>query len=104
MDVPVTITTLQVKAFARSPFDNQLFWFRVTFLKSHHLQNFRHYGNQNGHNLEGCIKGKIQAEKSKSKISVYLPGHVTAVELYTLCLYKIMKNTVVKTRLVQITT
>ena len=104
MDVPVTITTLQVKVFVWSPFDNQLFWFRDTFLQSHQLQNFRHYGDQNGHNLEGCIKWKIQAEKSKSKISVYLPGHVTALELYTLCLCKIMKNTASKTRLVQITT
>ena len=79
-------------------------WFRETFLKSHQLQNFRHYGDQNGHNLEGCIKRKIQAEKSRSKISVYLPGHVTAVELYRLCLDNIMKITAVKTRLVQITT
>ena len=72
MDVPVTITTLQVKVFVWSPFDNQLFWFRDTFLQSHQLQNFRHYGDQNGHNLEGCIKWKIQAEKSKSKINLCL--------------------------------
>lgn len=88
----------QVKVFAQSTLGLE------RLLKSHQLQNFRHYGDQNGHNMEGCIKRKIQAEKSRSKISVYLPGHVTAVELYRLCLYNIMKITAVKTRLVQITT
>ena len=47
--------TLQVKVLARSPFSNQLFWFREAFYKSsRQLQNFRRHGDQNGGNLEGC--------------------------------------------------
>ena len=47
--------TLQVKVFTRSPFGNQLFWFRETFLQIKlPAPKFRCHRNQNGQNLEDC--------------------------------------------------
>ena len=48
-------STLQVKVFAWSPFGNQLFWFRETFLqiKSPAPKFKAPHGDQNGPNLEG---------------------------------------------------
>ena len=49
------ISTLQVKFFAWSPFGNQLFWFRETFLqiKIAAPKLAPWHGDQNGRNLEG---------------------------------------------------
>ena len=59
--------TLQVKVFAWSPFGNQLFWFKETFLLSKFAssKNFRYHGNQNGCKLKGCtgIRNNYNHEK-----------------------------------------
>ena len=53
-------STLQVKAFTRSPFGTQLFWFREIFLRiKSPASKFSRHGNQNGRNLEGCYLSRI---------------------------------------------
>ena len=52
---------LQVKAFPWSPFGNQLFWVRETFLKFKlPTPKFLVHGDQNGRDLEGWNVNRVE--------------------------------------------
>ena len=68
---------MQLSKLKFLPLGNQLFWFRETFLQiKSPAPKFRHHGDQNGHNLEGCHGSKYfgsqQSFLTKTAIKVHL--------------------------------